>query len=85
MSETNKGLTGVRRLGNIRRMIEAVSFLLGAGFSFFVYVRSIRTLQQPAFTKAMYFLFTFIGITGTVFLFGVLVADALRKSGYAVH
>ena len=61
------------------RMIEQVSFLFGLGFSFLVYVRSIRKTDYSRPKKAFYFLLTLIGITGTLFLFGVLVADKLRN------
>ncbi len=60
-------------------MIETTGFLLGFGFSVLVYVRSIRTADLSWQKKAVYSLFTFIGITGTVFLAGVLIAHALRK------
>jgi len=62
-------------------MIETTGFLLGFGFSVLVYVRSIRTADLSWQKKAVYSFFTFIGITGTVFLAGVLIAHALRKYG----
>jgi hypothetical protein len=62
-------------------MIEIVCLLFGLGFSMFVYFHSIRPLDQPFFRKSFYFIFTSIGITGTLFLFGVLVAYFLRKLG----
>ncbi len=62
-------------------MIETVSFILGFGFSVLVYVRSIRTADLSWQKKVVYSFFTFIGITGTVFLAGVLIAHALRKYG----
>jgi len=62
-------------------MIESLFFLFGLGFSFLVYFRSIRPLDHPPSRKFVYSLFTFIGITGTLFLFGVLVAHFLRKLG----
>lgn len=62
-------------------MIELFCFLFGLGFSFLVYFLSIRPLDQPRFKKFGYFVFTLIGITGTLFLFGVLVAYFLRKLG----
>lgn len=62
-------------------MSEIVSFILGFGFSVLVYVRSIRTADLSWQIKAVYSFFTFIGITGTVFLSGVLIAHALRKYG----
>ncbi len=60
-------------------MIETVFLLLGLGFSFLVYFRSIRTADFSGPRKAFYFLITLIGITGTLFLFGILVADRIRK------
>jgi hypothetical protein len=60
-------------------MIELASFLFGFGFSILVYFRSIRTAALPPVQKAFYFLITFIGITGMVFLSGVLIAHALRE------
>ena len=62
-------------------MIETVSFILGFGFSVLVYVRSIRTADLSWQKKAVYSFFTFLGIIGTVFLAGVLIAHALRKYG----
>jgi hypothetical protein len=62
-------------------MIETVFLLLGLGFSFLVYLLSIRPLDQPRFRKFIYFILTLIGITGTLFLFGVLTAYFLRKLG----
>jgi len=62
-------------------MIELTSFFLGFGFSVLVYIRSIRSADLSWREKAVYSLFTFIGITGTVFLAGVLVAHALREYG----
>jgi hypothetical protein len=62
-------------------MIETIGFLLGFGFSVLVYVRSIRSADLSWQKKALYSLFTFIGITGTVFLAGVLIAHALREYG----
>ncbi len=60
-------------------MVETFCFLFGLGFSFLVYFRSIRKTDHPMPKKAFYFLLTLIGITGTLFLFGVLVADKLRS------
>ncbi len=62
-------------------MIELGSFLFGFGFSILVYFRSIRTADLPAHKKAFYFVITFIGITGMLFLSGVLIAHFLRKLG----
>jgi hypothetical protein len=63
-------------------MIEIVSFLLGLGFSLLVYILSIRPLDLPWPKKTIYSLFTFIGITGMVFLIGVVMAHFLRKMGF---
>jgi hypothetical protein len=63
-------------------MIETISFLVGLGFSLLVYVLSIRPLQESPFKKFVYFFFTLIGITGSLFLFGVLSAHFLRKLGW---
>ena len=60
-------------------MIETICLFFGLGFSVLVYFRSIRTVDVPPVKKAFYVFFTFIGITGTIFLFGILVANALRK------
>jgi hypothetical protein len=73
------GLTGIRAMGYHGRMFETFCFLAGLGFSFLVYVRSIRRTDYSRPKKAFYFLLTLIGITGTLFLFGVLVADKLRN------
>ncbi len=72
-------MTGRHVVGYDGRMIEQVSFLFGLGFSFLVYVRSIRKTGYSRPKKAFYFLLTLIGITGTLFLFGILVADKLRN------
>ncbi len=63
-------------------MIEAGSLLFGLGFSLLVYFSSIRNADIPRLKKAFYFLISFIGITGMVFLSGILVAHALRKRGW---
>lgn len=60
-------------------MFETLCFLVGVGFSFLVYFRSIGKTDYSWPKKAFYFLLTLIGITGTLFLFGVLVADKLRN------
>ncbi len=75
-------LTALRVLVTIQSMIETISFLLGLGFSVLVYFHSIRPGDQPRLTKAVYFFFTLIGITGTLFLSGVLIAHFLRKWEY---
>lgn len=63
-------------------MIETLSFLAGFGFSMLVYFRSIRPLTISSFKKFIYVFFTFFGITGTLFLSGVLIAHFLRKLGF---
>ena len=75
------GLTDMLTMGYHGRMFETFCFLFGLGFSFLVYVRSIRKTDYSRPKKAFYFLLTLIGITGTLFLFGVLVADKLRNLG----
>jgi hypothetical protein len=62
-------------------MIECISFLTGLGFSILVYFLSIRPRDIPRLRKMVYFFFTLIGITGTLFLAGVLIAHFLRKLG----
>ncbi|OGW33913.1 MAG: hypothetical protein A2010_02710 [Nitrospirae bacterium GWD2_57_9] len=63
----------------MRHMIEFGSFLFGLSFSILVYFRSIRTAELPFWKKIFYFLITLIGITGMLFLSGVLIAHTLRK------
>ncbi len=58
-------------------MIETIFLFIGLAFSVFVYFRSIRTRKDSAAKKTLYFLLTLIGITGIVFLVGVMVADML--------
>jgi hypothetical protein len=77
-------LTSTIVLDTIRDMIETVSFALGLGFSLLVYFHSIRPLDQSRTKKAFIILFTFIGITGMLFLAGVLIAHFLRKLGFSV-
>jgi hypothetical protein len=60
-------------------MIETVSFLFGLGFSILVYFLSIRTRNDSPLRKAGYFLISTVGITGMVWLSGVLIAHFLRK------
>lgn len=59
-------------------MIEWVFFFFGLGFSILVYIVSIRKAPYSSLQKTLYFLITLIGITGMLFLFGVLIAHALR-------
>lgn len=72
-------MTGRHVVGYDGSMFETFCFLFGLGFSFLVYFRSIRKTAYSQPKKAFYFLLTLIGITGTLFLFGVLVADKLRN------
>lgn len=74
-------MTASGALGYYARMIETFCFLFGLGFSFLVYFRSIRKTHYSWPKKSIYFFFTLVGITGTLFLFGVLVADKLRTMG----
>ena len=69
----------MQALGYHGLMIETFCLLFGLGFSVLVYFRSIRPTNYSRPKKAFYFLFSLIGIAGTLFLFGILVADALRK------
>lgn len=81
MPPETRGLTEDRALGTIRYMIETVSFILGLGFSLLVYFLSIRPLDHPWPKKTGYFIFSLIGITGTIFLAGVVIAHFLREMG----
>jgi len=65
-------------------MIETVSFVIGLGFSLLVYFLSIGPSSLTRTKKAFYFLFTLIGITGMLFLSGVLIAHYLRKMGFSL-
>lgn len=60
-------------------MIEAISFLLGFGFSLVVYFRAIRPAPYSPLRKTVYFIISTIGITGMVWLSGVLIAHFLRE------
>ena len=62
-------------------MIETLSFLFGVGFSILVYVLSIRKKDLTPAQKAFSSLVSTIGITGMVWLSGVLIAHFLRKAG----
>jgi len=62
-------------------MIETASFLFGLGFSMLVYFLSIRTRNDSSLRKAGYFLISTLGITGMVWLCGVLIAHFLRNLG----
>jgi len=60
-------------------MIELSFFIFGLGFSVLVYYRSIRVSGFSRSKKALYFIITLIGITGMLFLSGVLIAHSFRK------
>jgi hypothetical protein len=60
-------------------MIETISFLFGLGFSILVYILSIRTRNVSPLKKAGYFFISTLGITGMVWLCGILIAHFLRK------
>ena len=62
-------------------MIETFSFLFGFGFSILVYFRSIHSAKYPPARKAIYAIISTIGITGMVWLCGVLIAHFLVKLG----
>ncbi len=72
-------LTGGRASGYYVDMIEKIFFLLGLGFSILVYYRSIRPADIPPLKKTFYFLLTLVGITGTVFLIGIMAAHVLSQ------
>ena len=60
-------------------MIETLSFLLGFGFSLVVHLRAIRPSPYSPLKKTVYFIISTIGITGMVWLSGVLIAHFLRE------
>jgi hypothetical protein len=60
-------------------MIETASFLFGFGFSILVYFLSIRKRNDGPLLKAGYFLISTVGITGMVWLSGILIAHFLRN------
>lgn len=62
-------------------MIETISFLFGLGFSILVIVRAILPGPASPLRKAAYALISTIGITGMVWLSGVLIAHFLRDWG----
>jgi len=74
-------LTGFRASDTISFVIEIVSFLLGLGFSLLVFFLSIKPLKASWFKKFVYFVLSFIGIAGTLFLFGILIGHFLRRFG----
>lgn len=60
-------------------MIETLFFFFGLGFSVLVYIRSIDPSNHPPLRKMIYTILSTIGITGMVWLCGVLIAHFLRK------
>ena len=60
-------------------MIEALSFLLGLGFSLLVFVQAIRPAPYSPLRKMLYFFISTIGITGMIWLSGILIANFLRE------
>lgn len=62
-------------------MIESASFIFGIGFSILVYFTSIKPGGYRPFQKALYTALSTMGITGMVWLCGVLIAHFLRKLG----
>ncbi len=60
-------------------MIEKVFLAFGLGFSILVYFLSIRPAKLSHVKKAFYFVLSLIGITGTLFLIGILIAHALSR------
>ncbi|MDA8099993.1 MAG: hypothetical protein M0042_10235 [Nitrospiraceae bacterium] len=62
-------------------MIEFLSFLSGFGFSILVWWLSIRKRPIALSRKIVIGLISTVGITGMVWLSGVLIAHFLRKFG----
>ena len=62
-------------------MIESASFIFGIGFSILVYVTSIRRGDYPPLQKAIYTVLSTVGITGMVWLCGILIGHFLKKLG----
>lgn len=60
-------------------MIESLFFLFGAGFSVIVYIIAIRKSSFPPLTKLAYTIVTSFGITGMLWLSGVLIGHFVRK------
>jgi hypothetical protein len=59
--------------------LETITLFLGLGFSLLVYALSIRPAAISSFRKAAYFILSTIGITGMVWLSGIVIAHFLRK------
>lgn len=62
-------------------MIETISFFAGLGFSVLVSIRSIKPGNHPPVRKMLYAITSTIGITGMVWLCGVLIAHFLKEPG----
>ncbi len=60
-------------------MIEKAFLLFGLGFSMLVYFLSIKPAKISFFKKAFYFALSLVGITGMLFLIGVLLAHAMSR------
>jgi len=75
-------LTNLRQLLYHASMIETLSLLFGLGFSVLVYFRSIRPAAQSPAQKALYTILSTFGITGMVWLSGLLIAHFLRKLNF---
>jgi len=74
-------MTERRQLPYHKRMIETFSFIFGLGFSIVVYHTSIKRGAYRPLQRISYALISTIGITGMVWLCGVLIAHFLRKTG----
>ena len=61
-------------------MIEILSFVLGIGFSVLVHFRSISGSPYSLQRKALYSVLSFVGITGMVWLSGIVIAHFLKKA-----
>jgi hypothetical protein len=62
-------------------VIESASFIFGICFSVLVYITSIGRGNYSPLQKTIYAILSTIGITGMVWLCGVLIAHFLRKLG----
>lgn len=68
------------RLPGEESMIETLSFALGVGFSLLVHFYSIRRSPFSSQRKFLYSLLSFIGITGMLWLSGVLLAHFWERT-----
>jgi hypothetical protein len=62
-------------------MIESASFIFGFGFSVLVYITSIRRGNYSPLQKTIYAILSTVGITGMVWLCGIMIAHFLKKLG----